>query len=174
LQRKKGDPKQQSYEVPSIHHPSLFGSSVCEFYTYGHDVVSSALNGGLPKDESSTEPSCPAIELSKLLDRDLSNLAVLFGGVGDARHVLTTLRDVFDQWKDLDAAKKRIFRIHLVWNDINPAALARDTLMIAGLLRFGTLGPEMKDCYDPQKESFKIAIMLQYTFFGYTMPPVCL
>jgi hypothetical protein len=95
--------------LPSILRASLFGSWIREYYTYGHDVVTSALESGYLNEEG--VPACPAIELSKLPDEHLSNLSFLFGGVGDARHVYTTLCDVGKQWNELSDAKKAKFRL---------------------------------------------------------------
>ena len=159
-------------KLPSIHRASLYGSSICEYYNYGHDTVASALGPGDPANEETDEPSCPAIELDKLPDWDLKNLAIFFGGVGDARHVFTTLCDVHQQWQGLEPEKRSSFRIHTTLNDINPCVLARDILAMAALIRLGTLAPDShEDCHDPPTESFQLATMLQYTFFSYAMPP---
>ena len=82
--------------LPSIHRASMFGSWTREFYNYGHDQVTSALGEGYYNVDGN--PACPSIELSKLPEEHLSNVNILFGGVGDARNVYTTLCDANMQY----------------------------------------------------------------------------
>ena len=152
--------------LPPILRASLFGSWICEYYTYGHDVVTSALESGYLNEEG--VPACPAIELSKLPDEHLSNLSFLFGGVGDARHVYTTLCDVGKQWNELSDAKKAKFRLNMLLNDINPTALTRDVLMIAALVHLGQSASTHEDCEDDDTEAFHLATAVQYMFSSVT------
>uniref|UniRef100_A0A7S2ULC9 DUF4470 domain-containing protein n=1 Tax=Attheya septentrionalis TaxID=420275 RepID=A0A7S2ULC9_9STRA len=159
--------------LPSIHRASLYGSTVREYYNYGHDDIMSALTEGEPSEEGSNVPACPAMKLSELPDSDLSSFALLFGGVGDARHVFATLCDVHKQWSGLNETKKKKFRLHIALNDVVPTVLARDTLMFALLAKLGQLAPEYSSIFasNRQNEAFRIATLLQYIFFGYVMPP---
>ena len=157
-------------QLPPIHRASLLGSSVCEYYSFGHDLACSALGPGDPVNEEGDVCS-PPIQLQELPKEDLANLAVLFGGVGDARHVFVTLVDAFRQWESLAGDKSKQFHLHLTLNDINPTVLARDILMLEALQRLGNV-VDWNDCSNPQKkEAFQLATMLGYTFFGYVMPP---
>lgn len=53
-------------KLPSIHRASLLGSSVSEYYTFGHGSISSALGQGYPSEEDSEEASSPAMLLLPL------------------------------------------------------------------------------------------------------------
>ncbi|KAL3923264.1 MAG: hypothetical protein SGILL_001750, partial [Bacillariaceae sp.] len=108
----------------------------------------------------------------KLPMEHLTSLSLLFGGVGDARHVYTTICDSHKQWQSLDSAKKNAFRIRMVLNDINATVLARDALVIAALIRLSKCAPSVEACEDRGSEAFRLATLLEYTFWGYTMPKV--
>jgi len=155
-------------ELTPIHRSSLYGSWMGEYYNYGHDNATSALECGyIGKDSDDGEPACEAILLENLPKKHLSNLSVLFGGVGDARHVYATLCDVNRQFQSLGEAKKKKFRMTMVLNDINATVLARDLIMMAALLRLGSLAPSFGE---PNSEAFRWAVTVQYLFFGYVYP----
>jgi hypothetical protein len=69
-----------------IHRASLYGSQIREYYSYGHDDITSTLQAGEPAnyDKVSAVPSCPVLSFANFPDRNLGNLAILFGGMGDA------------------------------------------------------------------------------------------
>jgi len=162
-----------SSSLPSIHRASLYGSWTREYYNYGHDRVTSALGEGYYNDDGDWTPACPSIDLSTLQEEHLSNLNILFGGVGDARHVYTTLCDANKQYKELSSEKKKLFKLNLLLNDINSTALTRDVLMIAALDRLGNLTSNSthEEVYDyPETEAFRLAVAIQYMFFGYAQP----
>lgn len=173
LMNKKRSPDTPTSSLPSIHRASLYGSWTREYYNYGHDRVTSALGEGYYNDDGDWSPACPSIDLSTLPEEHLSELNILFGGVGDARHVYTTLCDANKQYKELSTEKKKLFKLNLLLNDINPTALARDVLIIAALDRLGNLAfnSTHEEVYDyPETEAFRLAVAIQYMFFGYAHP----
>ena len=169
--KQRGTDSSHPPPLPSIHRASLFGSWTREYYNYGHDHVTSALGEGYYNVDGN--PACPSIELSKLPEEHLSNLNILFGGVGDARNVYTTLCDANMQYKELSAEKKKLFKLNLLLNDVNSTALSRDVLIIAALDR---LGKQMASTHEddvqdhPNSEAFHLAVAVQYMFFGYAHP----
>lgn len=88
-----------------------------QYFRFGHDKSESLLRH--PDIDSQS------IHLKDLDDNELS-LALLFGGVGDARHVMATLLDAHHQYLTLPSRKKEKFRLHLTLNDINSQAIAKD------------------------------------------------
>lgn len=57
-------------------------------------------------------------------------------------------------------------------NDINPTAIARNVLIMAGLKKLGESAPhDIEECHGRNEDAFRAAMFLQYTFFSYAMPP---
>ena len=169
LKKKRGiDSSPLPLPSPSIHRASIFGSWTREYYNYGHDNVTSALGEGYYNIDG--DPACPSIELSKLPEEHLSNVNILFGGVGDARNVYTTLCDASMQYNELPAEKKKVFKLTLLLNDVNSTALTRDVLIMAALDRLGKLASTLEDVHQPNTEAFNLIVAVQYMFFGYAHP----
>jgi tetratricopeptide (TPR) repeat protein len=109
--------------------PQILRSSLtfpfCEHYPFGHDNAESLL------DEVEIVPNC--------------QFNVLFGGVGDARHVFTTILD-----HHYHRLKKSIdFHLHITMNDINTAVLVKDILVLVLSYRIGNLLAD----FDPRSGS---------------------
>lgn len=85
----------------------------------------------------------------------------------------TAICDLHKQWINLNSSvKKNKFCVNLTINDINPAVLARNAIIIGAFVRFGRCSKNIKDCdYHRNEETFCIVTLLEYTYFGYAMPP---
>ncbi|KAJ7138126.1 hypothetical protein C8R44DRAFT_868456 [Mycena epipterygia] len=141
-----------------------FGKVPCkntglEFFTIGHDPFHSLLQGFLDGWGLSPERTCPGdsdIVLHRISSERRLALSFLFGGVGDARHVFSTFIDICAQGSTADAA------MHFTLLDIQPAALARDLIILFLLLStpmsFGD-------------EYILSAKTVFYVFSGVAMPP---
>ncbi|KDQ51621.1 hypothetical protein JAAARDRAFT_704064 [Jaapia argillacea MUCL 33604] len=70
------------------------------------------------------------LKLEGLDHRTLSNIAFLFGGVGDARHVFGSLIGLHKAFDRLSKAKRESFQAHITLLDIHPTALARDLCLL--------------------------------------------
>ncbi|KAK0476402.1 hypothetical protein IW261DRAFT_1595020, partial [Armillaria novae-zelandiae] len=66
------------------------------------------------------------LELGKLSGGLLSSLALLWGGVGNSRHVLSSIIGLHQAFTKLNAKKRKALNVHLTLNDLHPRALARD------------------------------------------------
>ena len=98
--QRNGTSSNSDYE-PSLLRAS-FQDPVVEYYNFGHDESESLLQ----RNEGSKAQS---ILLDELEEGELSSLAFLFGGVGDARHVMATLLDAYHQYLSLSKAKQEKF-----------------------------------------------------------------
>lgn len=97
------------------------------------------------------EDRSTALRLAELSAEEMRNVPLFFGGVGDARHVFVTLIDANKQIRSKDALEARersrgegkLWRknlsISMVLNDLKPAVLARDALLLLMLCRLGAL-----------------------------------
>ncbi|TCD61538.1 hypothetical protein EIP91_008282 [Steccherinum ochraceum] len=124
----------------------------------GMDNVISLLRGW----EGYEEP----LPLKSLSKERLSNLSFLFGGVGDGRHVYTTVVDVHHQWKKLPQEKKDATFVHITMNDIHPAMLARDIVIMSLASQISDEGLEPID-----RLEIKAAVV--YLWNGVAMPSYC-
>lgn len=77
-----------------------------EFYAVGHDDVISGLASEIDPDEDRPlERPGSGVDLRALTTEEREDgLAFFYGGVGDARHVFATLRDVYLQCSGLRSA----------------------------------------------------------------------
>ncbi|KII94960.1 hypothetical protein PLICRDRAFT_33788 [Plicaturopsis crispa FD-325 SS-3] len=99
---------------------------VLEYYIFGHDDVMSLLDPW-------AKDGRDALKLADLKEERLSNLSFLFGGIGDARHAYGTFIDLHRQTNAAPKAQKHKFqmlKVHLTLVDVQPAALARDILIL--------------------------------------------
>ncbi|KAJ6457420.1 hypothetical protein C8R47DRAFT_1203442 [Mycena vitilis] len=113
-------------------------------------------------------PACETpLKIQSMPDEDLSRLSFIFGGVGDARNVYSTLVGLHRAHKKLDERRQGVFRVHITLLDIHPTALARD-LCVLLLLNQLIETPAMAS-------SAKVEILstVFYTFAGVVMPEYC-
>lgn len=125
----------------------------CEYYPFGHDVSESALSG---------------LKLPKKTRFD-----VLYGGVGDGRHVLHTILEAHYR----NVVKKEELTLHVSMNDINATLLLKDILVLVVLHRIGSsksidMRSEniVKDLGN-DKDIFILMAVLYYGTLSYSMPP---
>ncbi|TFY72532.1 hypothetical protein EVG20_g469 [Dentipellis fragilis] len=130
-----------------------------EFYKIGQDPPLSIIHFWDPQDKD-------PMNLKTLSKKNLSELAFLFGGVGDARHVFGSLTGLYQAYQDLNKEKRSKFKVHLTLLDIQPAALTRDLLM------FMLIDELVSNDFDKETEA-EIQACLLYVFFGTVMPSYC-
>ncbi|KAA1474604.1 hypothetical protein DENSPDRAFT_824616 [Dentipellis sp. KUC8613] len=130
-----------------------------EFYKIGQDPPLSIIHFWDPQDQD-------PIDLKTLSNKNLSELAFLFGGVGDARHVFGSLTGLHQAYQGLDDEKCDNLKVHLTLLDIQPAALTRDLIM------FMLVDELVSNDVDKETEA-EIQACLLYVFFGTVMPSYC-
>ena len=139
---------------------SHFSSPYCEYYPFGHDNAKSALddfdfNVGIDRSQSNSQTPF--------------NINILYGGIGDGRHMLATIidADYTDNNLNLD------FNLHITMNDINAQVLVKDILVLILSKRIGTMTinclKSIRDIHK-NKEVFLLISVLYYTTLGYAMP----
>ncbi|KAH9916972.1 uncharacterized protein BXZ73DRAFT_80940 [Epithele typhae] len=129
------------------------------FYPIGHDALIDLVDGWGP-----FAPQSP-FKLDQLSLGQLSEIAFLFGGVGDGRHVLSTLCGLHVAYRELDKKKRKKFHAHFTLLDIHGGMLARD---ISILLLIDQLTRSMS-----ATARAEINATLMYTFCGVVMPSYC-
>eukprot|EP00956_Cyclotella_meneghiniana_P011508 scaffold16164_cov23-Cyclotella_meneghiniana.AAC.1 len=115
---------------------SSFQDPYCEYYNFGHDESESLLRHETIESQS--------IHLKDLTDLELSSLSFLFGGVGDARHVMATMFDAHHQYLTLPSSKQAKFRLHMTLNDISAQLLAKDALVLVLAHEMGRLAKDFE------------------------------
>ncbi|KAI9060061.1 hypothetical protein FKP32DRAFT_1656899 [Trametes sanguinea] len=105
------------------------------------------------------------LHLDKLPTDHLSEVAFLFGGVGDGRHAFGSLAGLHKAYKKLSKLKKAKFRAHLTLLDVHEGTIARD-LCIFMLLQ------ALMDESDPVART-ELQATLTYTYCGAAMPDYC-
>ncbi|TFK90199.1 hypothetical protein K466DRAFT_543778 [Polyporus arcularius HHB13444] len=129
-----------------------------EFFPIGTDAVIDLTEGW---DFQSSYP----LHVNKLpLDR-LSQIAFLFGGVGDGRHVFGTICGLHNTYKKLSKAKQAHFRSHITMLDVHDGMIARDLCILMLLHEYNTAASE--------KARVAISATLMYTYLGAAMPSYC-
>ncbi|KAI0719796.1 hypothetical protein C8T65DRAFT_736355 [Cerioporus squamosus] len=129
-----------------------------EYYPIGHDEFIDLTSGC-----GSVDPR--PLNITALPLKDTQKLAFLYGGVGDARHVLATIRGLSTACSNLPKAKKAKFHAHLTLLDINATMIARD-LCVFLLLH------ELNNTSDATARA-EIKATLMYMFCGAAMPSYC-
>ncbi|KAJ7730474.1 hypothetical protein DFH07DRAFT_848700 [Mycena maculata] len=132
-----------------------------EFFTMSHDYFRSLLQEILDSWGTNPERTCPGdsdVSLDQIAPEHQRALNFLFGGVGDARQVFSTFIDICCLPSVLCVA------MHFALLDIQPAALARDLVMLYLLWKT----PLSKENYDLSVLSAKTAF---YLFSCAAMPP---
>ncbi|KAL6301519.1 hypothetical protein BKA93DRAFT_796987 [Sparassis latifolia] len=131
-----------------------------EYFTIGQDRLMSLT------DNWGTDYPSP-LHLNEMTGDDLQNIAFLFGGVGDARHVYATLIGLHRASKTLSKTKRKKLRAHFTLLDFQPSALARD-LCIMMLLEY------LVDHVDVQMTTLlEVCATIFYTYVGVVMPQYC-
>lgn len=142
----------------------------------GMDDIINLFQGRGPQDQ------CP-LDLSLMSKDDLSNLAFLFGGVGDgervllhtvqrnlplytARHVFGTITGYRQALLELPESERSSCHVHITLNDIHPAVLARN-LVLFQLLN------DLKNETGTTLEEYETNATLMYTYWGVAMPSYC-
>ena len=120
-----------------------------EYYTVGHDDA-------LPIYDLS-------LALRKTMDKSDNNLSFFFAGIGDARHLYTTMIEIMD--KETAFGGGRDVHYHFTLNDIKAPVFAR-SLIIFLLLN------ELAQMTDYSSEAAgKTLATIFFTFIGTIMPP---
>ncbi|TBU53623.1 hypothetical protein BD310DRAFT_887493 [Dichomitus squalens] len=129
-----------------------------EFFSMGHDQVIDLVHGWGPQDAY-------PLYLDRLPADQLSEVAFLFGGVGDGRHVLGTLSGLYEAYKKLPEAKRANCRAHLTLLDIHDGTMARNLCLLMLL-------DQLNRATDPIDRA-EINATLMYMFCGAVMPSYC-
>ncbi|KAJ6617025.1 hypothetical protein B0H10DRAFT_1914787 [Mycena sp. CBHHK59/15] len=133
---------------------------IMEYHNIGQDPVMSLV------DDWGPEHKAP-LKLRSMSDKDLSQISLLLGGVGDARHVYGTLVGLHRAHQKLGQSQRQALRVHITLLDIHPAALTRDICMLLLLEQL---------MHTPAESSVTRAEILSalfYTFAGVVMPGYC-
>ncbi|KAJ7483291.1 hypothetical protein FB451DRAFT_1234002 [Mycena latifolia] len=133
---------------------------IMEYFNIGQDALMSLIDDWGPDHES-------PVQLESMPDQEISRISFLLGGVGDARHVFSTLVGLHRAHKKLDKERQEAFRIHITLLDIHPAVLARDLCMLLLL-------DQLVDTPDVSSTTkAEILSTMFYTFAGVVMPEYC-
>ncbi|TCD63142.1 hypothetical protein EIP91_005901 [Steccherinum ochraceum] len=130
-----------------------------EYFSIGHDNPMSIIDDWGP---DVPDP----MNLKSLPPSHLSNLSFLFGGVGDARHVFSSIIGLHRAYGRLARDKQSHLNTHLTLLDIHPTALARD------LCIFFLLDELILDESDEEAKTETLATLF-YVFLGVVIPPYC-
>ncbi|KAH8101280.1 hypothetical protein BXZ70DRAFT_935376 [Cristinia sonorae] len=133
------------------------------YYSIGHDHPLSIVDDWGDRGHASSKDP---LKISHLPEEELSNLAFLFGGVGDARHVFGSIIGLHQAYQKLDETKRSVMKIHLTLLDIHPTALARDVCIFQLL-------DELKEGGHAEETAAEIKATLFYIFIGIIMPSYC-
>ncbi|CEO97084.1 unnamed protein product (mitochondrion) [Plasmodiophora brassicae] len=168
-------------------------TNVYEFYPVGHDEATSAMSGAFSDGTSvggddpnglrlrqsvpPSEDTRSAMWLSKMDAQQLGDLSFFFGGVGDARHVFTTLMDVQRQmkamtrdgeWPASDHPIWSELRVGVVLNDIAIPVLARNLIILYALWELGAFTIEQAQSL---LDAVELAALIHFVYLSVTMPP---
>ncbi|KAJ3551566.1 hypothetical protein NM688_g4626 [Phlebia brevispora] len=128
-----------------------------EYFKVGTDEVFSLLDGWSPRE------SYP-LDLRALPESRLAKIALLFGGVGDARHVFATLIGLRDTYTKLSKPKKKALHVHMTMLDHHPAILARDLCILMLLV-------QLTDDSISAETRLEMETTAAYTYSAQVMPP---
>ncbi|KAJ6451125.1 hypothetical protein C8R47DRAFT_1170433 [Mycena vitilis] len=136
--------------------------SACEYFCISHDDIQSMLESSLAPVSTARMDS---IDLANLPINRLPELAFLFGGVGDARHVFGTLIDLHETSRRMNQNRRSALRVHITLLDIKEHALARDLVVIVLLSKIMT-------CTDPTA-ILELQATVFYVYTAMVMPDYC-
>ncbi|KAJ7708983.1 hypothetical protein B0H17DRAFT_1124763 [Mycena rosella] len=134
---------------------------ILEYFNIGQDPLMSLIDDWGPNHSEAS------IKLESMSDQDISQMSFLLGGVGDARHVHSTLVGIHRAYKKLDKKRQEAFRVHITLLDIHPAALARDICILLLLEQLINTPAESS------VTRAEILATMFYTFAGVVMPEYC-
>ena len=126
---------------------SNVSSPYCEYYPFGHDKAQSAV-------------SDIDVKMQTQID-------VLYGGVGDGRHVFATILDFYSRSRDSDPTD---VNLRITMNDINKQVLLKDILVLILAKRVAPLAPKCLASLKEDQEAALLVLVLYYTTLGYAMP----
>ncbi|KAJ7183828.1 hypothetical protein C8R46DRAFT_1344531 [Mycena filopes] len=137
-----------------------------EYYTVSHDDILSILEN-CSMDEEPNLPGRDSIDLNGLPLKQLSSLAFLYGGVGDARHVFGTLIDLHQRVRleRLNQKQRKALKVHITLLDIKEHSLARDLLVLFFLSKIA-------NCSDTT-EKLELQAALFYLYTAPFIPEYC-
>ncbi|TCD63143.1 hypothetical protein EIP91_005902 [Steccherinum ochraceum] len=130
-----------------------------DYFTIGHDDPMSIIDDWGPNDPD-------PIDLRRLSPSHLSHLSFLFGGVGDARHVFSSIIGLHRAHQRLGVEKQSQLNAHFTLLDIHATAIARD------LCIFLLLDELAADRLDEEGKTETLATIF-YIFIGVLIPPYC-
>ncbi|KAK4548293.1 hypothetical protein LTR36_010163 [Oleoguttula mirabilis] len=119
--------------------------TVPEYYVLGHDTPTSLYD-------------------KSLLESGRDTISMMFGGIGDARHLHMTLGDIHDQENRASGRRPKSFHFTIV--DIKAAAIACDLLV---LLMFDELADSEADRSKAERSNM-VQCTLVYTYLAAIMP----
>ncbi|TCD64567.1 hypothetical protein EIP91_003894 [Steccherinum ochraceum] len=128
------------------------------FFPIGHDDPASLLHLG----DADGDP----FDFGALSTSQLSQLAFLFGGIGDARHLFSSIIGLHAAYKKLDEPEKAAFKVHITALDLQPSVLARDLclLLLLDQLARAEKGTELRA---------ELLATVLYVYLGVVIPPYC-
>ncbi|KAI0687197.1 hypothetical protein C8T65DRAFT_770881 [Cerioporus squamosus] len=129
-----------------------------EYYGIGQDHLIDLMAGW------GTNDSHP-LDIEALSVEDLRNIAILYGGVGDARHVLATMCGLATAYNKLSEGKKKNVHAHFTLLDVNNTTVARDLCLFMLL-------DELNHTSDVFAKA-EIKMTLMCMFCGAAMPLYC-
>ncbi|KAJ7247121.1 hypothetical protein B0H12DRAFT_1072962 [Mycena haematopus] len=154
--------KKSFFEVLMI---GVDSAAAREYYTISHDDISSIVQKSSEFEDSSLTGEEDSIDLKALSKAKLSNLAFLFAGVGDARHVFGTVITLYEMYPRLSANQRKALKVHITLLDIKEHALARD-LVVMFLLS------KIMSCTDAI-EKVELQATLFYLYTALVIPRYC-
>ncbi|GBE90098.1 hypothetical protein BKA93DRAFT_457437 [Sparassis latifolia] len=131
-----------------------------DYHTIGQDSVMSMIDDAGPESPS-------RLDLSKMSDDELGDIAFMFGGIGDARHVFGTIYRLQKVCKELPQDKRDKVHMHMTLLDFHPGALARDLCVL--MLLHDLVEAEATDPI----ALAEMKATLFYTYVGIAMPEYC-
>ncbi|KAJ7607618.1 hypothetical protein DFH06DRAFT_1111847 [Mycena polygramma] len=136
--------------------------SSCEYFCISHDDVQSMLENSL---NPGSTAGMDSIDLVNLPINRLPELAFLFGGVGDARHVFGTLIDLHETSRRMNQNRRSALRVHITLLDIKEHALARDLVVMVLLSKIMT-------CAETTAK-LELQATVFYVYTAMVMPEYC-
>ncbi|KAJ7793739.1 hypothetical protein B0H14DRAFT_2622559 [Mycena olivaceomarginata] len=130
-----------------------------------HDDILSLLEKSSEFEDSSLTGEQDSIDLATFSEAQLSKLAFLFGGVGDARHVFGTVVGLHETLNRLSPKQRKALKVHITPLDVKEHALARDLAAIFFLSK-------IMSCTDAI-DKLELQATLFYFYTEMVMPEYC-
>ncbi|KAJ7183825.1 hypothetical protein C8R46DRAFT_1308885 [Mycena filopes] len=137
-----------------------------EYFAVSHDDILSILENCSITDRPNM-PGRDSIDLAGLPVKQLSSLAFLYGGIGDARHVFGTLIDLHQRVRleRLNQKQQNALKVHITLLDIKEHSLARDLLVLFFLSK-------ISNCSDAT-EKLELQTAILYLYAAPFIPEYC-